>query len=102
MGISSTSVGWFQSGTSKACGIPVYGSGTGNILSVEVGMIEFVFDKHSEHLQNEMVRWCEENIGPGGWLNEPYYIWHVTAVFGNTFFMFEHEKDAAAFSLKWR
>ena len=65
-------------------------------------MIEFVFDKHSHHLQNEMVQWCEENIGPGGWLNEPYYIWHVRAIFGNTFFMFEHEKDAAAFSLKWR
>jgi hypothetical protein len=67
-----------------------------------MGMIEFVFDKHSHHLQNEMVRWCEENIGPGGWLNEPYYIWHVSAVFGNTFFKFKHKKDAAAFSLKWR
>ena len=53
-------------------------------------MTEFVFDKHSHHLQNEMVRWCEENIGPGGWLNEPYYIWHVSAVFGNTFFKFKH------------
>jgi hypothetical protein len=67
-----------------------------------MGMIEFVFDKHSHHLQNEMVRWCEENIGPGGWLNEPYYIWHVTAVFGNTFFKFKHQQDAAAFSSKWR
>jgi hypothetical protein len=72
------------------------------LVHVEVGMIEFVFDKHSHHLQNEMVRWCEENIGPGGWLNEPYYIWHVRAVFGNTFFSFEHEKDATAFSSKWR
>ena len=72
------------------------------VICTEVVMIEFVFDKHSHHLQNEMVRWCEENIGPGGWLNEPYYIWHVRAVFGNTFFMFEHEKDATAFSSKWR
>ena len=72
------------------------------VICTEVVMIEFVFDKHSHHLQNEMVRWCEENIGPGGWLNEPYYIWHVRAVFGNTFFMFEHQKDATAFSLRWR
>ena len=72
------------------------------VICTEVVMIEFVFDKHSHHLQNEMVRWCEENIGPGGWLNEPYYIWHVRAVFGNTFFMFEHEKDAIAFSTRWR
>jgi len=57
-----------------------------------MGMIEFVFDQHSHHLQNDMVRW----------LNEPYYIWHVTAVFGNTFFKFKHEKDATAFSSKWR
>ena len=72
------------------------------VICTEVVMIEFVFDKHSHHLQNEMVQWCEENIGLGGWLNEPYYIWHVRAIFGNTFFMFEHEKDATAFSLKWR
>ena len=72
------------------------------VVCTEVVMIEFVFDKHRHYLQNEMVRWCEENIGPGGWLNEPYYIWHVSAVFGNTFFKFKHEKDAEAFSLKWR
>lgn len=65
-------------------------------------MIEFVFDKHSEHLQNEMVRWCEENIGPGGWLNEPYYIWHVSAIFGNTFFKFKDKKDAVLFSSRWQ
>jgi len=35
-------------------------------------------------------------------LNEPYYIWNVTAVFGNTFFRFKHKQDATAFSSKWR
>ena len=54
----------------------------------------------AEYCENKGID--EENIGPGGWLNEPYYIWHVRAIFGNTFFMFEHEKDATAFSTRWR
>lgn len=30
-------------------------------------MNEFLWKKNQYHLQNEMIDWCEKNIGPGSW-----------------------------------
>lgn len=64
-------------------------------------MITITVDKRNYHKRNDMVQWCHENLGDGGWLSHQGYAWAVESAFGNTFFKFEHEHDATLFALKW-
>jgi hypothetical protein len=57
------------------------------------------------HLQNKMMKWCEHNLGQGGWV---YYYdgmddnnWAISCTFGHTKIYFKEEKDAVFFSLRW-
>lgn len=74
------------------------------------------FGKDQYHLQNTMVAWCVDNIGPGSWIFNQYpkdwtgllsangepAVWAVSSAFGTTFFSFLNEKDATMFSLRWK
>lgn len=69
------------------------------------------FGKSSYHLQEEMAKWCGENIGS----NPPYTSWVydtpteweglgkwcMTSAFGSTFFYFREDTDRTAFLLRW-
>lgn len=65
---------------------------------------EVSFGKDQYHLQNTMITWCEENLGPGGWASYTAIgvrNWAVESAFGNTFFYFRDPKDAMMFKLRW-
>lgn len=62
------------------------------------------FGKDRFHQQEEMIRWCKQNIGDGGWsqsLTQESKKWRVDSMFGNTDFWFKEEKDYLLFCLKW-
>ena len=73
--------------------------GSGSTQDLDV--IKFHFDKDRYHEQREMVRWCEQNFGLGGYFPEPNQRWRWDSMFGSTFFYFKDERDATLFSLKW-
>ena len=54
-------------------------------------------------MHNEMIEWCTENIGPGGWGSYPTdnEVWMIGCDFGNTKFYFANSKDALAFKFKF-
>jgi hypothetical protein len=64
-------------------------------------MFECTFDKGQYHLVNEMVRWCKDNIGDGGWLARNGDLWSCEGVFGRTTFKFMREDDYTLFLLRW-
>lgn len=59
--------------------------------------------------QAEMVDWCKENIGPGGWDESPAllfpdrhkWIWTVRCMFGYTTFVFTDATDGKKFKDEW-
>lgn len=64
-------------------------------------MIEIEISKRRYHEVNDMVRWCTEQFGQGGWLAKPYDRWTLEQAFGESSFKFKDEKDATLFTLKW-
>lgn len=64
-------------------------------------------DKEYYHKQGEMIKWCLENVGEGGWLHrddpaeDSPFKWELYSMFGNLQFTFYDDKDATLFSLKW-
>jgi hypothetical protein len=75
----------------------------GSRKTQDMGLVEIQFGKDQYHLQRDMVRWCEQNLGPGGYTGvDPYnHSWSWNSMFGSTFFHFKNERDATLFSLKW-
>ena len=73
-------------------------------MTVEV---RFGKDRYHQHL--EMTKWCNENIGIGGWSYDAPKdwkamegcIWVIHCTFGNTVFAFKEVKDASMFILRW-
>ena len=71
--------------------------------------VEVRFDKRRYHLHGDMMNWCNENIGKGGWSYDTPKtwegmdgeIWVVRCAFGNTVFAFKNEADASMFILRW-
>jgi len=68
-------------------------------------LIRFSFGKDRYHQHLEMIKWCEKNLGDGG-----YYAftqrpkttkWAIESMFGNTHFFFKDPKDAVLFGLTW-
>jgi hypothetical protein len=68
---------------------------------------EFTFGKDQYHLNNTISNWCEENIGPGGYVySDPgdweTRRWAVWSMFGETTWLFACKADATLFALKWQ
>lgn len=62
------------------------------------------FGKRWYHKHDEMMQWCIDNIGHGGWLNYPEVdeqVWMIECNFGNTTFWFVKSEDALAFKFKF-
>ena len=61
------------------------------------------FGKRWYHKHEEMMQWCIDNIGTGGWLNDPEVdqVWMIECNFGNTKFLFVKSEDALAFKLHY-
>jgi hypothetical protein len=65
--------------------------------------------KRRYHEHRDMVDWCSEHIGPGGWSWDTpktwedmgNKIWVVFGVFGNITFFFKDPKHLTYFILKW-
>jgi hypothetical protein len=65
--------------------------------------------KDQYHLLSEVRRWCLENIGHGGYINDPTLAnpdddeekWLVDTTYGNSTFVFKYESDAILFTLRW-
>lgn len=60
-----------------------------------------MFNNTKFHLQGEMLQWCHDNIGEGGWSIFEDTLWRVNSMFGNSEFMFREEKDCMWFKLRW-
>lgn len=62
------------------------------------------FSKDRYHQQVEMINWCEQHCGEGGWSafsrNENAR-WSVDGMFGHTHFFFKEEKDLVLFTMRW-
>lgn len=69
---------------------------------VRVFEVHFGNDKY--HLQEEMISWCKQYVGLGGWLwgspKDPRG-WGVHSMFGNTTFVFKEQKHANWFTMRW-
>ncbi len=69
-------------------------------------LIRLSFGKDRFHEQRDMLSWCEENFGDGGYYsftkNPDTARWSIDSMFGNTHFFFRDSKDAVLFGLKWR
>jgi hypothetical protein len=71
--------------------------------------LNITFDNTRYHLNNEMEKWCEKNIGPGCWTfgkartweGMGTNLWTIDSMFGNTTFSFKNEKDYIWFVLRW-
>jgi hypothetical protein len=61
------------------------------------------FGKRWYHMHNEMMQWCEDNIGPGGWGSYPVgnETWMIGCNFGHTKFYFINSVDALAFKFRF-
>lgn len=64
-------------------------------------MTEIAFDKRRYHEIQDMVSWCYNQFGQGGYLAKPYDRWTLEQAFGNSFFRFLDDKDATLFALRW-
>lgn len=61
------------------------------------------------HLQRDMMAWCKENVGLGGWKQSPtllfpnqdQWVWTIESGFGTTFFTFVNEADGTKFREVW-
>jgi hypothetical protein len=66
------------------------------------------FGKDQYHLHREMQVWCDQHVGHGHWIGEPYPKdwtsmpdWTIHSMFGNTTFAFKDAKHYTLFILRW-
>jgi hypothetical protein len=67
------------------------------------------FGQERYHLNSEMEKWCQNNIGEGGWTDDIPKIWKdvkgkvwvIYSMFGNTTFAFKESKHLSMFLLRW-
>lgn len=58
------------------------------------------FGKRWYHRHAEMMGWCTDRLGEGGWEDwDGSSVWLITCNFGNTKFYFANPEDATAFTL---
>lgn len=78
--------------------------GSGEAQDVVVTKVTLGKDRY--HQQQEIIRWCRETLGPGGWnrslvINDSGDVWRVDSMFGHTHFWFREEKHYMLFCLRW-
>jgi hypothetical protein len=64
-------------------------------------MFEVTFGKERYHQVNDMVRWCKDTFGDGGWLAREHDTWACESAFGRTTFKFKRDADYTLFLLRW-
>lgn len=69
-------------------------------------MYQITFSKQRYHEVSDMLTWCKQHIGDGGWgrYQEDIfsdYEWDIEQMFGNTTFRFKDAKDYSKFLVKW-
>lgn len=58
--------------------------------------------KNQYHELREMIAWCKEQFGAGGYLKDQESQWFLETAFGNSVFYFKQGSHATAFALKWK
>ena len=58
-------------------------------------------DKTRYHEREDMIQWCRDNIGRGGYIPHDYNVWEIDTIFGNSTFRFRNQQDAVLFALRW-
>lgn len=53
------------------------------------------------HLHNDIMQWCNDNIGPGGYRQNTNQVWDMSIVFGTATYYFKYERDLLLFILRW-
>ena len=61
----------------------------------------FEISKRRYHEVDDMILWCKNNIGRGGYIPHEYNSWEIVGIFGNSTFRFKNEKDSVLFALRW-
>jgi len=59
--------------------------------------------------QEQLIKWCKENIGPGGWEESPallfadrhQWVWTIYCLFGYSTFDFVNDEDGKRFKEHW-
>lgn len=66
-------------------------------------MYQITFSKQRYHEVPDMLTWCKQHIGEGGWQYETDYNrkWFFEQIFGNTTFRFTDAQDYSKFVVKW-
>jgi hypothetical protein len=60
------------------------------------------FDKDRYHQVREIIEWCLEHIGDGGYIGHPKdAVWFVVTAFGKSSWLFRTNQDATLFALRW-
>ena len=80
-----------------------------NIPADTPPVYEFLLGKSQYHLLDQMVAWCSEHLGEGGWTGLGAQTWaqHVLHAWGIHWGMgrggmyFRHASDCTAFALRW-
>lgn len=63
---------------------------------------EITFGKEKYHLHREMIDWCNNYIGAGGFITaDDETLWDLSIAFGNSTYYFKNERDLVIFSLRW-
>lgn len=56
-------------------------------------------------LQGEIMDWCKQNVGPGGWYpssGDKNFLWAIESSFGHVSISFRNQEDLMWFSLIWQ
>jgi|688.fasta_scaffold403364_5 hypothetical protein len=59
------------------------------------------FDHDRYHQIREIIDWCLENIGEGGYIGNKQTIWAVATAFGKSSWLFKKKTHATLFALRW-
>lgn len=59
------------------------------------------FGREKYHLHREMIEWCRDHIGAGGYTNDANPVWDLSIAFGHSTYYFKHAKDLEFFMLRW-
>lgn len=68
-------------------------------------MYQITLSKQRYHEVPDMLTWCKQHIGNGGWQYSPEGLydakWSFEQTFGNTTFRFIDARDYSRFVVKW-
>jgi hypothetical protein len=71
------------------------------MAQVKTDKFSITLDRDHYSKQMEIQHWCEEYIGPGGWIPSERYKWLIESTFGYTRMTFKNQRDANWFAMRW-